>query len=88
MNEFQSPDYDMVDPSTGERLGDTILENGGMVYKGEVFGQEWVAYSFAYMVPYAILCTFLQSALLRFVRVEPKAAPSPPEEESDESEAT
>jgi ABC-type multidrug transport system ATPase subunit len=87
VNEFNSPDYDMVDPSTGERLGETILANGGMIYKGEVFGQEWVAYSFAYMVPYAVLCTILQSALLRYVRVEPKAAPSPPGEDSDKSEA-
>lgn len=86
MNEFQSSDFDEINPSTGERAGDTILENGGMIYKGEAFGQEWVGYAFAYLIPYALLCTCLQSALLRFVRVEQKAAPTPPEEDSDESD--
>jgi len=85
VNEFTSSDYDVV--IEGEATeGELALQSGGMVYKDEPFGREWVGYAFAYMVPYALLCTCLQAALLRFVRVEPKASPSPPDDEADESD--
>lgn len=86
VNEFSSSDFDEIDSATGKTMGELALEAGGMIYRGEAFGREWVAYAFAYMVPYALLCTCLQCALLRFVRVEEKASPSPPEEETGEDD--
>lgn len=88
INEFSSPDYDEIIPSTGERLGNLILEAGGMNYKGEAFGTEWIGYAFAYMVPYAMICTLVQSLCLEFVRVEPKGSPLPPEGDADETDST
>ena len=79
VNEFTSSDYEDINPATGRTQGETILEAGGMVFKGSAFGYEWIAYAFAYMVPYAVMCTLLQELCLRYVRVEPKAAPRPQE---------
>lgn len=86
VNEFTSSDYDEINPTFGKTEGEVALDSGGMIYKGEAFGREWVGYAFAYMVPYAFLCTALQAAFLRFFRVEAKASPSPPGEETGESD--
>lgn len=80
VNEFSSSDYDETYLATNARVGDVILKAGGMIYKGSAFSQVWIGYAFAYMVPYAILCTLAQSLCLKLVRVEPRASPAPPED--------
>lgn len=37
---------------------------------GMPFGQDWIAYSFAYMVPCWTVCTIISGLFLKFVRVE------------------
>ncbi len=54
-------------------------------YRGLV-GKEWIGYTFAYLVPYALICTLVQSLCLEYVRVEPRGSPSPPEDETEESD--
>ena len=85
VNEFTSSDYDAIYPGSGQRVGDLILEAGGWVFKGSAYGYEWISYAFAYMVPYAILCTLVQALCLKYIRVEPKPSPSPPEGNTSES---
>jgi len=84
VNEFSSSKYDEIYPAAGQRVGDVILVAGGMIYRGSAFAREWIGYAFAYLVPYAILCTLVQSLCLKFVRVEPRASPSPPEGDTDD----
>jgi len=84
VNEFSSSDYDAIYPASGQREGDVILVAGGMIYKGSAFAMEWIGYAFAYLVPYAILCTMVQSLCVEYVRVEPRASPSPPEGDAEE----
>ena len=65
VNEFQSGSY--VD-------GDAILTQMGFTYgpdKDIVFGQEWVMYSFAYMVPHFFLCIALTAVGLSYARRSP-----------------
>jgi hypothetical protein len=40
--------------------------------RGFKTGREWIAYSFAYMIPFTLLCTVLLGFILTYVRVEPE----------------
>jgi ABC-type multidrug transport system fused ATPase/permease subunit len=86
LNEFTSSDWDWTTLSSGQRAGDAVLEYTGFVHNGDVFGKEWIGYTFAYLVPYALICTLVQSLCLEYVRVEPRGSPSPPEDETEESD--
>jgi hypothetical protein len=80
VNEFLSPSYDAIgDNATNHTEGELALYQGGMFYKGEPFGTEWIGYAFAYQVPYLLLCTFITGACLKYVRVEPMSSPTVPE---------
>lgn len=83
VNEFLSPDYDMMVEGSDQTVGERILTGGGQIYKGSTFGREWIGYAFAYLVPYGMLCTIIQSLCLEFVRVEPRASPSPEDDKSN-----
>jgi hypothetical protein len=83
VNEFTSPSYDaIVNDETNETEGQLALQSGGMTFKGEPFGTEWIGYCFAYLVPYLLLCTFITAACLKYVRIEPKSSPRPPDEDN------
>jgi ABC-type multidrug transport system fused ATPase/permease subunit len=70
VNEFRSARYEFPDLEL-ERLG-FVLKNG------DAFGQEWVGYSFLYLVPYLILCAVGTGAGLTYVRDAGGAAPPKP----------
>ncbi len=71
VNEFTYSGYDIIIPETGRSVGDTILLTTGFVDgNGDPFGQDWIGYSFAYMVPYWTVCTIITGLLLKYVRVE------------------
>lgn len=40
--------------------------------RGFQVGDEWIAYSFAYMIPYSILMAFILGIILKYVRLEPE----------------
>jgi ABC-type multidrug transport system fused ATPase/permease subunit len=60
---------------TSEKYNDAAVS-------GEVFlelynfrtGREWIGYTFAYMIPYSILCTFVLGIVLKYVKIEPTRA--------------
>jgi len=71
VNEFTYSEWDPISEVTGMRIGDTILVTTGFVDgNGEPFGQDWIAYSFAYMVPFWTVCTIISGLCLKFIRVE------------------
>ena len=71
VNEFTWPAYNRIIPESGRSVGDTILLTTGFVDgNGDPFGQDWIGYSFAYMVPYWTVCTIITGLLLKYVRAE------------------
>jgi hypothetical protein len=40
--------------------------------RGFQTGREWIGYSFAYMIPFTLVCTVILGAILRCVRIEPE----------------
>lgn len=71
VNEFSYSGYDEISEVTGRRIGDDILVSTGFVDgNGEPFGQDWIGYSFAYMVPFWTLCTIISGLCLKYIRVE------------------
>jgi ABC-type multidrug transport system fused ATPase/permease subunit len=70
VNEFRSARYEFPDQEL-VRLG-FVLEDG------DPFGQEWVAYSFLYSVPYLVLCAVGTGLGLTYVRDAGGAAPPDP----------
>lgn len=40
--------------------------------RGFQTGREWVGYSFAYMIPFTLLCTVILGFILKRVRIEPE----------------
>ena len=88
LNEFTSND-----PLYADGEGDNIMETFGFQYNGEPFGREWIAYCFAYLVPFLIICMVASAACLTYFRIEPRkqAALSrdmPEEKDEDEDEDT
>lgn len=69
VNEFRSKDYDEIDDS-GKSLGETILMSQGFEFQDAAFGNEWIAYSFAYLLPFFIFCVCLNAVLLTYVRAD------------------
>ena len=70
--EFGSPRWQ------DEGTSNVLRELGFVTPGGEVFGQEWVAYGFVYMVPYFFLCFFLTAVGLRSSREDTtNCAPEP-----------
>ena len=79
LNEFLSPSWDAIANSEmNQTEGELALVQGGIIHNGEPFGKQWIAYSFAYLVPYLLLCTFVTGVCLKSVRVEPKESPGSP----------
>jgi len=71
VNEFTYSGYNTIIEETGRSVGDTILLTTGFVDgDGNPFGQDWIAYAFAYMVPFWTVCTIISGLLLKFIRVE------------------
>ena len=71
VNEFTYSGYNRIIPETGRSVGDTILLTTGFVDgDGNPFGQDWIGYSFAYMVPYWTVCTIITGLLLKYIRVD------------------
>jgi len=71
VNEFQSNSY--------SGTGISILAEMGFLYGKDyekVFGQEWVSYSFFYMLPHFFLCLLLTALGLTFARSSPGASSS------------
>lgn len=81
LNEFTSDDY-------VEGEGDAIMRSYGFLYNGEPFQREWIAYCFAYIVIFLIICIFASAAGLHYLRMEakPSASPAMPESEDEEKE--
>jgi len=53
------------------RFLDQILFNSGFVApNGQPYGQEWVGYTYAYTIPFSLLCTILTALGLTYVRHE------------------
>jgi hypothetical protein len=61
LNELYSDRWD------GE-TDDLLTANGFLTPAGNPFPKEWIGYSFAYMVPYILLCTVLSAIGLIYVR--------------------
>ena len=73
LNEFTSDD-----PLYADGVGDQILVSAGIVMpNGEPFGREWIAYCFAYLLPFLFLCMITSAACLTYFRMEPKIAATP-----------
>lgn len=69
VNEFLSDDY-------SEEYGETVLQVTGFVDSNdEPFGQEWIGYCFAYMIPYTMLNMLFMSLGLTYVRFSEDSAP-------------
>lgn len=56
--EFTSSKYD--------GSGDFFLST-----RGFQTGREWIGYSFAYMIPFTLICTVILGFILKYVRIEP-----------------
>jgi hypothetical protein len=70
VNEFRSARYENPDQE--------LINLGFVLEDGEAFGQEWVGYSFLYLVPYLILCSVGTGLGLTYVRNAGGAAPPDP----------
>jgi ABC-type multidrug transport system fused ATPase/permease subunit len=70
VNEFRSARYESPD--------EELIKLGFIQEDGEPFGQEWVAYSFLYLVPYLFLCAVGTGLGLTYVRDAGGAAPPDP----------
>lgn len=57
--EFTSSKYD--------DYGDVFLTTRGFQP-----GREWIGYSFAYMIPFTLICTVILGFILKYVRIEPE----------------
>jgi hypothetical protein len=57
--EFTSSKYD--------DYGDLFLTTRGFQP-----GREWIGYSFAYMIPFTLICTVILGVILKYVRIEPE----------------
>jgi ABC-type multidrug transport system fused ATPase/permease subunit len=69
VNEFRSASYE--DPD------EILITLGFVLENGDPFGQEWVGYSFAYLIPYLVLCAVLTGLGLTYVKDAGGAAPDP-----------
>jgi len=61
-NEFQSQKYDN-------------FADGGASFlasRGFKVGRQWIGYSFLYMIPFTLGCTFVLTIVLKYVRIEPE----------------
>ena len=69
LNEFLTDDY-----ADGE--GQAILATNGFLYESKTgqqpFTREWIAYCFAYLFSFTIVCMVSSAACLHYLRMEPK----------------
>ena len=83
INEFASaaPQWNQVynvtwensegEPGGAYRVGNLVLYAYGFKNEhGDPFGQQWIAYCFAYLVPFILLCVVLTGVGLKYVRIE------------------
>lgn len=64
-----------------------ILTDSGITFlNGNVFGIEWVGYSFAYMIPYLLVCCVLSALGLTYIRHSEGAAGPPHDKETSTDE--
>ena len=40
--------------------------------RGFKVGRQWIGYSFLYMIPFTLICTFVLTYVLEYVRIEPE----------------
>lgn len=63
-NEFTSGKYD-----------DLVFDGRAFLWsRGFQAGREWVGYSFAYMIPFTLICSVILGIVLKYVRIEPEQA--------------
>lgn len=71
INEFQSPEYDVVADSAGRTIGELVLlAQGFKETNGDAMGLAWIVLNFAYLVPFFIGCVILTTLGLAFVHAE------------------
>ena len=63
-NEFMSSKYD----------NSVIPGEDFLSVPGFQTGREWIGYTFAYMIPYSVLCTFILGIVLKYIKIEPTRA--------------
>ena len=63
LNEFTSKDYQ-------DGSGDEAMEAFGFLHNNEPYGREWIAYCFAYLLPFCGLCMILSAICLTKLRLE------------------
>ncbi len=85
VNEFLSDD-----PSYADGVGDKILVANGFVLESDgeqkPFTREWIAYCFAYLFSFFILCMVTSAACLHFLHMEPEPNGSLEMPETEEKE--
>jgi hypothetical protein len=71
LNEFLSDD-----PRYADGVGEEILATNGFLYESRTeqqpFTTEWIAYCFAYLFSFLVLCMLTSAACLHNLRMEPK----------------
>jgi ABC-type multidrug transport system fused ATPase/permease subunit len=86
VNEFTSSGYDTIDKGTGQTVGDSILIASGFTdIEGNAFGEDWIGYAFASMVPYLSLCVIVTGLCLKYIRVEAVSNESTLSESQDDT---
>lgn len=71
VNEFQSSEYDYVPTGANITLGDQILLSQGFQdSNGDAMGIIWVAWNFAYLVPYFFFCVIVNTIAFVCIRVQ------------------
>ena len=67
LNEFASDD-----PIYADGVGEEILTTYGFLYKGEPFTSDWIAYCFAYLFSFLVVCMGASAVCLHVLRLESK----------------
>jgi ABC-type multidrug transport system fused ATPase/permease subunit len=94
LNEYTSPDavYDQIVETQKFgplRYGEVIMAAKGFIApNGYPYGKEWIAYSFAYLVPFLIICVYLTGLGLKTVRMEEHAEEPVQENKNNGDDAT
>lgn len=78
LNEFTSKDYQ-------DGSGDEAMEAFGFLHNNEPYSRDWIAYCFAYLLPFCGLCMILSAVCLTKLRLEgaQTGTPDMPTEEEE-----
>jgi len=75
VNEFTSSKYNnpsgVIYGNTELTTGQVILGSKGFVLRGtKIYGREWIAYSFAYLITFIIICVAVTGLIMAYWRVD------------------